>query len=146
MDEQEIITKAREILQSQLKQPDVYFSSSQDVKDYLALKYAEYEHESFNVMFLDNKHGLIEHKDMFRGTINASKVYYREILKTAMEFNAAALIISHNHPSQNCTPSKQDIELTVDLKHLLDLVDVELLDHIIVGGTETYSFAEYHHL
>lgn len=146
MDEQEIIDKAKEILQLRLKQPNAYFSGSQEVKDFLTLKYGELEHESFNVMFLDTRHGLIELKEMFRGTVNASPVYHREILKTAMEFNAAALVLSHNHPSQNCEPSYSDIKITDGLKRLLKVVDVEVLDHIIVGGTQTYSFAEHGHM
>ena len=142
MTEPEIIAKALEILKTRLHKPNAYFTASQDVKNYLTLQYALLEHETFNVMFLNSQHGLITLKEMFRGTVNASAVYPREVLKSAMQFNAAAVVLAHNHPSGDCEPSAADRAITNQLSKLLSQVDVRVLDHIIVGGAATYSFAE----
>lgn len=79
---------------------------------------------------------------MFRGTIDQASVYPREVVKTALHHNAAAVIFSHNHPSGNSEPSQADKLLTQRLKEALALVDVRTLDHIVVGGEATTSFAE----
>lgn len=112
------------------------------VKDYLRTKLAGLEHEVFAVLFLDSQHGLIEYVEMFRGTLNATAVYPREVVKAALLRNAAAVILSHNHPSGNSEPSQADKLLTQRLKEALALVDVHTLDHIVVGGEATASFAE----
>ena len=100
------------------------------------------EHEVFAVLFLDTQHRLIEYSELFRGTIDSASVYPREVLKEALRLNAAAVIVSHNHPSGNPEPSAADKSLTKRLREALAMVDVRVLDHIIVGGTETTSFAE----
>ena len=103
---------------------------------------AGFEHEVFAVLFLDTQHRLIEYAEMFRGTIDSASVYPRELVKEALRLNAAAVIVSHNHPSGNPEPSRADEVLTQRLKEALALVDVRTLDHIIVAGGSTISFAE----
>lgn len=143
MTETEIIEQALAILQSRLRKPETYFNSPSDVKNYLTLKFAALEHEVFSVMFLDNSHGLIKLQEMFRGTINGATVYPREVLKASMTFNAAAVIIAHNHPSGMCEPSKADLHITERIKQVLSLADIRMLDHLIVGGNDVYSLAEH---
>ncbi len=118
------------------------FTSPVVVKDYLRTKLAGLEHEVFAVLFLDTRHRLIEYVEMFRGTIDSAAVYPREVVKTALQLNAAAVIVSHNHPSGNPEPSSADMALTRRLKDALALVEVRTLDHIVVGGESTVSFAE----
>ena len=112
------------------------------VRKYLSAKLADFEHEVFAVLFLDTQHRLIEYSELFRGTIDSASVYPRELVKEALRLNAAAVIVSHNHPSGNPEPSRADEVLTQRLKEALALVDVRTLDHIIVAGGSTISFAE----
>ena len=104
-----------------------------DVKNFLKQALAYEEREHFAVMFLDNKHALIKFEIMFSGTIDSSNVYPREVVKRALELNAAAVVLSHNHPSGITEPSQADKNITQRLKTALDTVDVRILDHIIVG-------------
>ena len=143
MSEQEIIDQALAILANRLTRSEIRVSEPRYASDYLKLKYSELEYESFNVMFLNNNHELIRLKEMFRGTIDGAAVYPREVVKAALEFNAAAVIFSHNHPSGNCNPSQADKRITQRLQEALQLIDVRVLDHIIVGGCSSYSFAEH---
>ena len=118
------------------------FSSPTAVKEYLRAKLAGFEHEVFAVLFLDTQDRLIEYAEMFRGTIDSASVYPRELVKQALRLNAAAVIVSHNHPSGNPEPSRADEVLTQRLKEALALVDVRTLDHIIVAGSSITSFTE----
>lgn len=106
-------------------------------------KLAGIEHEVFGVIFTDSQHRLIAYKEMFSGTIDAASVYPREIVKTALRLNASALIFTHNHPSGIASPSEADKRLTARLKEALSLIDARVLDHIIVAGSSTLSFAEH---
>ena len=106
------------------------------VRKYLSAKLADFEHEVFAVLFLDTQHRLIEYSELFRG------MYPRELVKEALRLNAAAVIVSHNHPSGNPEPSRADEVLTQRLKEALTLVEVRTLDHIIVAGDQTTAFAE----
>ena len=92
---------------------------------------------------LDTRHRLIEYREMFHGTIDSASVYPREVVKEALRLNAAAVILSHNHPSGSSEPSQADKVLTQRLKEALAMVEVRTLDHIIVAGAETVSFAEH---
>ena len=96
----------------------------------------------FAVLFLDTRHRLIEYAEMFQGTIDSAEVHPREVVKAALRHNAAAVIVSHNHPSGNPEPSAADQALTQRLREALGLVDVRVLDHVIVAGNATASFAE----
>ncbi|MDG6881596.1 DNA repair protein RadC [Phocoenobacter uteri] len=100
------------------------------------------EREVFMVIFLDNQHQVIKSEKMFYGTINQATVYPREVVKEALKCNAAAIILAHNHPSGNCTPSQSDYSLTDKIKLACDLVDIRLIDHIIVGKGDYFSFEE----
>lgn len=143
MSEQNIINQALTILESRLHKPEFLIKEPSDASNYLKLQFGGLEYESFRVMFLDNQHGLIKLKEMFRGTINSAAVYPREVVKAALSFNAAAVILTHNHPSGISEPSLADKNITTQLVAALRLVDVRVLDHIVVGGNQTYSFAQH---
>lgn len=142
MTEKEIISNAVQILESRLQKPSHFITATEDAKTYLKLLLSELEYESFRVLFLDNQHGVLETKEMFKGTINHSAVYPREVVKAALNFNAAAVILTHNHPSGHCEPSNADIAITERLKQAMGLIDIRVLDHIVVGGNNCYSFTE----
>jgi DNA repair protein RadC len=117
-------------------------ASPKATRDYLALKLGNLEHEVFAVLFLDKRHRLISYKEMFRGTIDGASVHPREVVKEALKQNAAAVILAHPHPSGVAEPSQADEFITQRLKDALGLVDIRILDHIIVAGGDTLSFAE----
>jgi len=142
MTEQEIINQALAILKSRLHKPDFLIREQSDTSSYLKLKNAELEYESFDVIYLNNQHGLIKLKEMFRDTINEAKVFPREIVKAALHFNAATVILTHNHPSGKREPSEADKNITRKLAAALELVDVRVLNHIIVGWDDTFSFTQ----
>lgn len=100
-----------------------------------------FESERFGVLFLDNRHRIIAAEIMFRGTIDGTSVYPREVVKRALELNAAALILTHNHPSGIAEPSAADERITLRLRDALQLVDIRVLDHVIVGDGTTTSLA-----
>lgn len=109
---------------------------------YLISQLAGLEHEVFACLFLDNRHRVIEFRKLFRGTIDGCSVHPREVVKTALLLNAAAVIFAHNHPSGMPEPSQADLILTKRLQDALAMVDVRVLNHIVVGGVETVSLAE----
>ncbi|MBV4540505.1 MULTISPECIES: RadC family protein [Pseudomonas] len=99
--------------------------------------------EVFGCLFLDSKHRPLAFEILFRGTIDRASVYPREVVRRALQHNAAALILCHNHPSGNCEPSQDDLHLTLSLKRGLGLIDVRVLDHIIIGDGEPLSMVEH---
>jgi DNA repair protein RadC len=101
------------------------------------------EHEVFGCIFLDNQHRVLCFEEMFRGTISSAHIYPREVVKQALAANAAAVIFAHNHPSGITDPSEADKHITQKLKLSLDTVDIRVLDHFIIGGGNSYSFAEH---
>ncbi len=117
-------------------------TSPQAVRDYLRLALGTREHEVFVTLFLDAQHRVIVAEELFRGTLTQTSVYPREIVKAALRANAAAVIFAHNHPSGVAEPSQADELLTRQLKEALAMVDVRVLDHFIVAGRSTLSFAE----
>ncbi|MEH6396246.1 RadC family protein [Pseudoalteromonas sp.] len=123
-------------------QRDAVFNSPQSVYDYLTLELRGLQQEVFMVLYLDSQNRLIKEETLFYGTINAASVYPREVLKAALKNNAAALILAHNHPSGIAEPSQADKLITTKLQQALQLVDINILDHIIVGGDNCVSFAE----
>ena len=137
------IKEALTILKNRLVTKGAAFTSPDTVKQYLVLNSGTLEHEIFSCLFLDNQHKLIEYKELFRGTIDGASVYSREVAKEALKLNAAAVIFSHNHPSGIVEPSQADRNITNKLKEALALLDVRVLDHIIVGGIDTYAFSEH---
>jgi DNA repair protein RadC len=138
---EEIMTGARQALALRVRR-GADLSSPQRSRDYLMTRLAEREHEVFTVIHLDNRHRLIACQDLFRGTIDGASVHPREVVKEALRHNAAALILAHNHPSFVAEPSRADELVTRRLREALQLVDIRVLDHLIVAGGETLSFAE----
>lgn len=112
------------------------------VRDYLRLALASRPHEVFLVLFLDSQHRVLSDAELFRGTLTQTSVYPREVVKAALAANAAAVIFAHNHPSGVAQPSHADELLTRQLKEALALVEVRVLDHFIVAGSQALSFAE----
>ena len=115
--------------------------SPSDTHDFLIGKLAHRKREVFCAVFLDNRHRVLAFEELFQGTIDGTTVYPREVVKRAIELNAAALILCHNHPSGVCKPSQADERITKQLKAALELVDIRILDHVIVGGNKTTSLA-----
>lgn len=143
-DDDEIIYKALTILEARMRKPmeDTPFSSPDDAKKYVRLRLRPHPSEVFAVLFLDNRHRLITYEEMFRGTIDGASVHPREVVRAAINCNAAAVIFAHNHPSGIAIASQSDIKITKRLKDALALIDVRVLDHLIVGDNETTSLAE----
>lgn len=119
------------------------FDSPEAVRDYLRLQIGAKPHEVFLALFLDAQHRLLCAEELFRGTLAQTSVYPREVVKRALEINAAAVVFAHNHPSGAAEPSRADELLTATLKNALALVDIRTLDHFIVAGPRIYSFAEH---
>ncbi len=136
---------ARELLlrdlQAQMSTQPV-MQSPQALRDWLRLHSAGLQHEVFIVLFLDAQHRLLCAAEMFRGTLSQTSVYPREVVKSALQRNAASVVLAHNHPSGSAEPSRADEYLTQTLKTALALVDVRVLDHFVVAGDQAISFAE----
>ena len=140
--EDELIQQACEILDRRMFSQEPALSCPAAVSTYLKLKLACEEHEVFAAVFLNAQHQPLAFEVLFRGGIDGAAVYPRQVLKRALFHNAAALIISHNHPSGCIEPSSSNIQLTKRIQEALKLVDVRLLDHFIIGSGEPLSFAE----
>lgn len=136
-----VVEIARRSLAQRLEQAPV-FDSPGAVKDFVRLKLATLPHEVFAVLFVDSQHRLLKWDEMFRGTLNQTSVYPREVVKRALALNAGAVILAHNHPSGLAEPSRADEFLTQTLKNALQLIDVRVLDHLVVGQGQAVSFAE----
>lgn len=117
-------------------------TSPELVRRYLTYKLRDRPYEIFAVIFLDTRNRPIAFEELFRGTINASAVYPREVVKRALEYNATSLILVHNHPSGLAAPSASDKQITSVLQKALVLFEIRLLDHFVVGDGEVFSFAE----
>lgn len=140
-----IIARALEILRERLHKPGAVLESPEAVRDYLRLRLAAEKSERFGCLFLDGRHRVISYDVLFQGSIDGAAVYPREVVKAALARNASAVMLVHNHPSGYVEPSQADRQLTVRLKEALELVDVRVLDHFIVGGAgraDVLSFAE----
>ena len=118
------------------------FSASADVRRYLRHRLGGRPREVFGALFLDAQHRLIAFREIFLGTVDSATVHPREVLRETLALNAAAVIFVHNHPSGVAEPSTSDVKITERLRHLLQLIDVRVLDHIVVSGTEAVSMAE----
>ncbi len=140
--EKETLREAFKILERALRIPGVALTNPNLVSDYMKLNIAIRPHEVFVVLFLDNQNRLIDAIEMFRGTIDQASVYPREIVKEALRLNAAACILAHNHPSGVAEPSGSDRQITQKVKQALELIDVRVLDHFIIGGLTHTSFAK----
>ena len=138
----QILTIARGVAERALFQPSEFLTSPRRAQQFLTLQYAGLDHEVFGALFLNTRHGVIAYEELFRGTIDGCSVHPREVVKSALRHNAAAVIFSHNHPSGVAEPSQADEMITIRLRDALALVDIRVLDHLIVGGTQVTSLAE----
>ncbi len=138
---QAVLELARRSLREEIRR-DPALSSPDKVRDYLKMTLAHRQHEVFMALFLDAQNRLLTADELFRGTLTQTSVYPREVVKRALAVNAASVIFAHNHPSGVAEPSRSDELLTASLKQALGLVDVRVLDHVIVAGSSTVSFAE----
>lgn len=143
---EELVTEADILLMAQqlsrkrlakgrkIERPEIVF-------EYLQTLLQSYEHEVFAAIFLDNQHRILGFEELFKGTIDAASVYPREVVKRALQLNAAALIFVHNHPSGDPEPSRADITITLRLRDALNTVDIRTLDHVVVGLEGCVSLA-----
>lgn len=138
---QAVLEMARRHLREGL-QRGAALTSPQQAIDYLSAQLRDYAHEVFACLWLDSQHRVIRFEELFHGTIDGASVYPREVVKAALKHNAAAVILSHNHPSGIAEPSQADAQITRRLKEALSLVDVRLLDHIVIGDGQHASLAE----
>lgn len=141
LSETEILQRASEILETRFARSN-YLTSPGRARDYLTLAFAKERREVFGIVLLDNQHGVLGLKKLFYGTIDGAAVYPREVVRTALEANAAAVVLVHNHPSGNPEPSNTDQLITEKIQSALRLVDIRVLDHIVVGGSKYVSFSE----
>ena len=139
--EADILRMAQQLAMSRLSKgraltdPKQVFSHLQTLLQY-------HEHEVFALLLLDTKHRVIGFQELFRGTLDGASVYPRAVVKIALEHNAAAVILVHNHPSGDPEPSNADRHLTTTLKDALNMVGTRTLDHIVVGSEGCISLAE----
>lgn len=141
-EENAIVAKALAILDKRVNTGQLMNEPSV-LKSYLIAHNAQHDVEVFSVVFLDTKHRLLKHVDMFRGTDNQTSVYPKEIAVKALQMRASALVMCHSHPSGDLSPSKADQRLTQIVKDAMAVLDLRCLDHIITGGGRAYSFAEH---
>ena len=136
-----VLELARRAMAERLKERTV-FDSPGAVKEYLQMHIGSRPYEVFAVLFLDAQHRLIVLEELFRGTLTQTSVYPREVVTRALHHQAAAVVLSHNHPSGSIEPSRADESLTQTLRAALSLIDVRVLDHVIVSAGQSYSMAE----
>ena len=141
VEQQSLMALAFDMLAEQHR-PGEALTSPADTQRYLRLRLAEYKNEVFGCLFLDNRHRIIEVAELFQGTIDGASVHPRVVVQKALEHNAAALLLFHNHPSGVAEPSHADEAITRRLKEALALIDVRVLDHFVVTAGESISFAE----
>ncbi len=139
---QAVLEMSRRALVEELKERDA-FTSPDSVRQYLQLRLRGLAAEEFHALFLDTGHRLIAAEVLFRGSLNETRVYPRELARRALHHNAAALIVAHNHPSGRADASAADITLTRQLQSTLELIDVKLLDHFIIAAHRIVSLAEH---
>ncbi|MCS2147115.1 RadC family protein [Scandinavium manionii] len=140
-EERAIIAQARHILARHVRQ-GVKLKSPQDVRDYFLFQLSQNDREVFGILMLDTQYRVLAYEELFQGTLNQTMVYPREIVKAVISHHAAAVILVHNHPSADPSPSQADKDVTVKIREALALIDVSVLDHFIVAGDQTVSMAE----
>ena len=136
-----VLEMSRRVLLQKMRKRDV-MNNPETVKQFLQLQMGAYPQEVFAVVFMDAQYRLLSFQEMFKGTLNQTSVYPREVVKLALDQGAAAVILAHNHPSGDVRPSAADSTLTRTLQTALSMVDVKVLDHIIVGPGIHWSMAE----
>jgi len=138
---QAVLEMARRALVEELQQRDA-FTSPESVRKYLQLRLRGLATEEFHALYLDSGHQLITAEVLFRGSLNETRVYPRELARRALQHNAAAVIVAHNHPSGRHEASAADVSLTRQLRNALELLDIKLLDHFIIAAHRVISLAE----
>jgi DNA repair protein RadC len=118
------------------------FNQADAASNYLLAQMRDKPYEVFSMLLLDSQHQLIAFRKMYKGTINTAAVYPRELVKQVLEDNAAAVILAHNHPSGVAEPSQADIQITERIKRAMELIDVKVLDHFVIGDGTAVSFAQ----
>lgn len=135
-----VIEQAMAILDKRVRRGPV-FADPNTVGRYLKLQLQGHEREHFAAVFLNTKHSLLAYEVLFTGTLDGAEVHPREVVKQALRHNAAAVIIAHNHPSGDPTPSAADRTITTRIREALRMVDIRLLDHFVIGVGDPYSMA-----
>jgi DNA repair protein RadC len=141
MSETDVLAAAEDILRRRLERIGALVTPH-DSAAFLRMRLGHLLHEEFHAIWLDNRHQVIAVERLFNGTINGTSVHSREVVRTALKHNAAAVIFAHNHPSGVPEPSTADCAITMRLREALLLIDVRVLDHIIVGAQQITSMAE----
>lgn len=140
--EERAIARVSSLIERRARLERQNFSSPSVASEFFKLRLAALEYEVFEVAFLDQRNSLLACETMFRGTVHQATVHIREVMRRALILNAAAIVVAHNHPSGNPEPSKADITLTSSLQQAALLLEIRLIDHIVVGGKKTVSFAQ----
>lgn len=138
--EQDVLAAAEGILRTKLERQGS-IGNPRDASDFLRMRLGTLLHEEFHILFLDNRHRILDCQKLFAGTIDGASVYPREVVRAALTINACAAILAHNHPSGVAEPSAADRAITRELIEALKLVGVRVLDHIVVGAGDTVSMA-----
>lgn len=141
--EQAVVDAALAILEAGRRKPGATLDHPQRVKDYLRPHLAAREREAFGVIFLDAAYGVIAFEVLFAGALTQTHAHPGVIARRAVVLNAASVMLAHNHPSGNASPSRADVVLTSAVRNALSLIDVHVLDHVLVGRGEPCSFAEH---
>ena len=141
-EERQVVERALEILERRLRRGSDLISGPAAALDFCKLALAGHDREVFGALFLDNRHRLIAFEILFMGTVDGAEVHVREVARRALEHNAAALIVTHNHPSGEPEPSAADISITEKLHKAMTLLGIRLLDHVVVAGNRAVSLAE----
>lgn len=139
--EMDILSAAEDALRRRLERQGA-IRTPRDAAELLRMRLGSLKHEEFHVVWLDQRHRILSIERLFNGTVDGTAVHPREVVRRALDINAAAAILAHNHPSGVSEPSSADLFITEQLKAALDLIGVRLLDHLVVGAGATVSLAE----
>jgi DNA repair protein RadC len=137
---------ARRFLADRIRESPYRFGSSQEVFDYLVHSMRDLKREVFKVLYLNSQNRILRMEDLFQGSLTASAVYPREVMKRALELPAAGLVFAHNHPSGDPTPSEDDLRITRDLCGAGRVMGIRVLDHLIIGEGRYTSLADLGHI
>lgn len=138
--EQDILSAAETLLQAKLERQGS-ISNPQDAGDFLRMRLGALRHEEFHVLWLDNRHRILDCQKLFTGTVDGASVHPREVVRAALAINASAVVLAHNHPSGNPEPSTADRAITQELIAALRVIDVRVLDHLVIGAGQVVSMA-----
>ena len=141
LSEDDILAAAETIIERRYVRIGQLYSVT-ETKQFLRSKLITRKEEAFVVVFLDNHHRVIAYEELFFGSINGATVHPRQVVKRALHHNAAAVVLSHNHPSGNACVSEADRRITAELVRALGLIEVRVIDHVVIGFDEMVSFAE----